>query len=693
MKKEPAGILLRSLLIVFFILSFNYCNAGMPGVKFIFADSRTGIKITPGSITLTEVLTGKNIKFSQEELTKNVSEKVIPEGNYLLNVITDGYRSLSTNLNILKNEITYCINLDSRSLNGKQDDKRITSMHSSGSQIYSGYVTDNDSRTPISNVEILCGAANEKFYTDLDGYFEFPVPSSCDGKNYSELIFKKKGYKVKVDKFIENFPGNDIIMKVQLKAGTGTEVIDERNFRRRINEVNSTILNCENCNNYNDRQEVIEKNLADPIVIPSSIKVGRSCTGTNCSTVEIFTLDTYCKYVVPAEVYGCWGSLTGGMNSLQAFATAVRTYASYYVYHPINSVYDICDNTYCQVLGSSQNSYANTAVDNTSRYVLLNGSGNIVRSEYAAENNNFGCGDGFSGTGSAWPCISDQVCSGIASNGHGRGLCQWGSVRWATGTKVLVSSPCSLGVTHGYGTKTWQQILDHYYNVPGFSWTLNQAGTASILNITGTPNPINACGNANLQFSINSTGNLSLFLAASIAPTGTTNWVSDPAHDVKVNLSSGTANYSRQFTVPCNSVPGLYDVLTALWYDKNSNNIIDAGDLIINSKLTVHGLNVQASSGINLFSSEIPDRYFLHQNYPNPFNPTTKIRFDLAGSSFVSVNIFNVSGKRVEKIAGSEMQAGKYEFIWNAVNLPNGIYYCRMETENYSGTIKLVLIK
>lgn len=56
----------------------------------------------------------------------------------------------------------------------------------------------------------------------------------------------------------------------------------------------------------------------------------------------------------------------------------------------------------------------------------------------------------------------DPVCGGLslARNGHGRGLCQTGSARWATGWSRVLSNP---GSPHAFGTKTWQGILAHYY--------------------------------------------------------------------------------------------------------------------------------------------------------------------------------------------------------------------------------------
>ena len=677
------------LILCVFVFYSSIATAEQGNVNFIFADSQTGIKVIPSSLFVSNILTKENIYFSPANLQNGQTQKNIPYGNYFLTVNSGGYSALSTNINISKQEATFIINLDPVVSNIKFNSERIENLRTQASQVYLGYIIDSGTLLPLQGVEINCAEQSKKFFSDNNGYFEFSLNAECGGNKYSELSFKKNGYKINIDKNIENYPGNDIILKIKMEQGSGSVVNDEKNFRRRVDEINSLGTNCNECNSNIEK----EINLTDPFAVPQSIKVGRTCTGTSCSTVEVYSIDTYCKYVVPAEVYSCWGSLTGGMNSLQAFAVAVRTYALYYVYHPINSTYDICDNTSCQMFGSTLSTNSNNAVDNTSRYVLLNTSGNIVRSEYAAENNNLGCGDGFCGTGSAWPCISDLVCSGTTSNGHGRGMCQWGTVRWATGTKVLVTSPCSIGVSHGYGTKTWQGILDHYYNVPGYTWALTQGGTSKINSSTSNPNSIPACGSVSVQYNLTTSGNLNLFLAASIAPTGTSNYISDPAHDVKVNISNGTSNYNRSFTVPCNTVPGSYDLFTALWYDKNNNNVIDAGDLVIDSKLTSHALTISPSSGINLISTEIPERYFLHPNYPNPFNPMTNINYDLRFAGLVSLKIYDAVGNEVAALVSERQSAGVYSVSFDATLLPSGIYFYRMVSGSFTDTKKMIVVK
>ncbi|MEK0338461.1 MAG: T9SS type A sorting domain-containing protein, partial [Nitrosopumilus sp.] len=44
----------------------------------------------------------------------------------------------------------------------------------------------------------------------------------------------------------------------------------------------------------------------------------------------------------------------------------------------------------------------------------------------------------------------------------------------------------------------------------------------------------------------------------------------------------------------------------------------------------------------------IPEKFALHHPYPNPFNPTTTIEFSLPNSGLVSLNVYDILGRKVE---------------------------------------------
>lgn len=91
--------------------------------------------------------------------------------------------------------------------------------------------------------------------------------------------------------------------------------------------------------------------------------------------------------------------------------------------------------------------------------------------------------------------------------------------------------------------------------------------------------------------------------------------------------------------------------------------------------------------------SETVKSYSLSQNYPNPFNPVTKISFDIPKLSFVNVSVFDVNGRLLEVLSEKSYKAGRYSVSWNADKYPSGTYFCMLKSEDYSQTIKMMLVK
>ncbi len=83
-------------------------------------------------------------------------------------------------------------------------------------------------------------------------------------------------------------------------------------------------------------------------------------------------------------------------------------------------------------------------------------------------------------------------------------------------------------------------------------------------------------------------------------------------------------------------------------------------------------------TNVAIESEEIPDGFALEQNYPNPFNPTTTIRFDVAKASRISVEVFDVVGRRVAQLVDRELAAGTHSVTFDARDLASGMYVYRL---------------
>ncbi len=91
--------------------------------------------------------------------------------------------------------------------------------------------------------------------------------------------------------------------------------------------------------------------------------------------------------------------------------------------------------------------------------------------------------------------------------------------------------------------------------------------------------------------------------------------------------------------------------------------------------------------------SESVGSFMLYPNFPNPFNPSTTIAFDLPRASEVTLKIFDLVGHEVATLAQQKMQAGRYSFKWDANGLPGGVYFYRLQTEAFTQTRKLLLLR
>ncbi|MBS1513782.1 MAG: T9SS type A sorting domain-containing protein [Bacteroidetes bacterium] len=97
--------------------------------------------------------------------------------------------------------------------------------------------------------------------------------------------------------------------------------------------------------------------------------------------------------------------------------------------------------------------------------------------------------------------------------------------------------------------------------------------------------------------------------------------------------------------------------------------------------------------GINNISSEVPSKYSLSQNYPNPFNPVTNIEFSLPEKSFVKLSVYDISGRQVAQLVNENLSAGTFKYDFNAENLTSGTYFYKLETDKFSETKKMILLK
>jgi len=89
----------------------------------------------------------------------------------------------------------------------------------------------------------------------------------------------------------------------------------------------------------------------------------------------------------------------------------------------------------------------------------------------------------------------------------------------------------------------------------------------------------------------------------------------------------------------------------------------------------------------------LPAEYQLEQNYPNPFNPSTTIRFSLPQREHVTLKVFDVLGREVATLVDGELNPGQHSVVFNAKNLPSGVYFYRLQAGNFVEQKKMEMVK
>lgn len=92
-------------------------------------------------------------------------------------------------------------------------------------------------------------------------------------------------------------------------------------------------------------------------------------------------------------------------------------------------------------------------------------------------------------------------------------------------------------------------------------------------------------------------------------------------------------------------------------------------------------------------SLQLPFKFALEQNFPNPFNPTTVISYQLSVMRKVNLKVYDILGREVITLVDETKSPGSYVTVWNAANMPSGIYFCRLTAGGFTQVRKLVLIK
>lgn len=569
-------------------------------ILFRIRDSKTGtgvqgttIKVTFPDGTVREYMTNNAVWC----FTSHVS------GRHSFDFSATGYRNLSTHFVV--NDTLRGFRVDILLPAKKKSDRReIAPVAGDSTAVVEGYVIDGTTLQPVANAEVHIGNAYTR--TDEKGHFSMNLqtfqPHLKDGRQYAPvadrrtIVVSAPGYKTLVVKDWLVVPGIQQVT-FELERGAGTIEKQERHglldrteeeWQKRIEDVQE-----QETKNTPGSMRGGTLRITDIIPLPffappSTIRVGTNCACRACSSVSVMSLEDYVSAGLNDEWIASWLP-----HSLRAGALAYRAYGAWHVLNPVNVNYDICSTPCCQAWDSDIHINAEQAVRHTSGFAIAVRDSVVARAEYSAENNGWDdpndnlscvnscpCGDGYAGSDcTGWICVRDAVCAGKGCFGHGRGMCQWGSQRWAQQGQF------------------WDWIAFHYYNEEK-GWHISRP--VNIDSVWVSNDSAGYGDTLTIFFKITSYAEDTLtriLLGASLFAGR--NWYSDAVHDRLVSVAPGTAIYSREFStaaLPCNT----YTLTAALWFDVNENGSIDnPDDLPVDSVVLPYSVRVDGGFTVN----------------------------------------------------------------------------------------------
>ncbi|HZH87215.1 MAG TPA: T9SS type A sorting domain-containing protein [Brumimicrobium sp.] len=409
-------------------------------LSFFITDSENGYGV-PAKLSLK----GPHKTF---ELSTNEGGKLEfkgEPGRYDITIFGENYDVLSTYFNI---ESGKTLNIEAIL---EKSDRIPVQFENHSSATVEGYVVNPKTGKPLSGVRVQLLEEGLVVTTNSDGFFSLKpsrfaaINSPDDIVIRSNFKFSKNGFTSHIVEKLLMVP-DKIKLKVYLEEGQGENI--EKYHQKILDGTEKDVEMYENTAPKEDANNNKSSLNRSSCSVPTSIRVGTSCSCTNCSSVAVMSLQYYSESGLDNEWISSWNS-----NSLKAGSIPYRTYGGYYVNNPVKPNFDIASSTCNQVWGSQVYSNTQSAAQSTSGQILTSNGTSPARSEYSAENNRGGslssspynCSNGYAGGSGAYSCYSDNICSGKTPAGHGRGMCQWGSQRWALNGK----------------SHTW--IINHYF--------------------------------------------------------------------------------------------------------------------------------------------------------------------------------------------------------------------------------------
>ncbi|MEI7595028.1 MAG: T9SS type A sorting domain-containing protein [Bacteroidota bacterium] len=161
-------------------------------------------------------------------------------------------------------------------------------------------------------------------------------------------------------------------------------------------------------------------------------------------------------------------------------------------------------------------------------------------------------------------------------------------------------------------------------------------------------------------------------------------------------VSGDFINLNNQNDIAAFYDAGSGDTRIHVWQN-NSNSLVYqgpggwwidcAGNQYLKSNLEIQADVTEDKAELELTEND------LIKIFPNPFSNSTTIAYKIAKTGRVNISIFDIAGKKISELVNNSQQMGEYKVNFDGSDKNGGIYFCRIETENFNKTIKIILTK
>lgn len=134
-------------------------------------------------------------------------------------------------------------------------------------------------------------------------------------------------------------------------------------------------------------------------------------------------------------------------------------------------------------------------------------------------------------------------------------------------------------------------------------------------------------------------------------------------------------------------------VFYATLYDESPVGLEYSGGLSDDEAFFLQQAAWETLTGIDDKYVQLPSAFELYQNYPNPFNPITIIEYALPEASRVTIEIYDLLGRKVETLHDGIQIPGEHSVTWQADGFSTGVYFYKIQAGEYSEAKKMVLLK